>query len=80
MSILAGLTCPTKLAGIIGLSSWLLLSSNFKELVPEGNFNKDTPILMYHGDSDPLVRTPLGLHSAEKLKELGYDVTWKTYP
>ncbi|CAM1506263.1 Fc.00g059040.m01.CDS01 [Cosmosporella sp. VM-42] len=80
MAILAGLTASTKLGGIVGLSSWLLLSKNFKDLVPEANLNKETPIFMGHGDSDPLVRTTLGKQSSEMLKQLGYQVTWKTYP
>lgn len=80
MSILAGLTSPTKLAGIVGLSSWLLLAKNVKDLIPEANLNKDTPILMCHGDSDPLVATNLGKQSMELIKEMGYKVTWKVYP
>jgi lysophospholipase I len=80
MSILAGLTSPTKLAGIVGLSSWLLLSKNFKDLVPEANLNKDTPILMCHGDSDQLVATNLGKRSAEMLQEMGYQVKFNVYP
>lgn len=79
MSIFAGLTAPTKLAGIVGLSSWLLLSKTFKDLVPPANLNKETPILMCHGDADPLVRTVLGEQSSQMLQEMGYDVTWKTY-
>ncbi|CAI4210836.1 unnamed protein product [Parascedosporium putredinis] len=39
-----------------------------------------TPIFMAHGSFDPLVVPPLARLSYEKLKELGYDVTFKTYP
>ena len=80
MSIFSGLTAPVKIGGIVGLSSWLLLNRAFKEHVPEGNLNKATPILMGHGDRDPLVLYPLAQESEKKLKELGYDVTFKTYP
>ncbi|KAF7562725.1 hypothetical protein G7046_g1386 [Stylonectria norvegica] len=80
MSIFAGLTCPSKLAGIVGLSSWLLLSNRFKDLVPAENVNKETPIFMGHGAEDPLVRTDLGKQSSELLKQLGYAVSWTTYP
>lgn len=80
MSILSGLTAPYKLGGVIGLSSWLLLSSKFESLVPKDTKNKATKIFMGHGSADPLVRYPMGKTSEEKLKALGYDVTFKTYP
>ncbi|KJZ78269.1 Acyl-protein thioesterase 1 [Hirsutella minnesotensis 3608] len=79
MSILAGLTSPVKIAGIVGLSSWLLLSQTFRDHVPEGDVNKATPILMAHGDRDQVVRYDVGQTSEKALKEMGYDVTFKTY-
>lgn len=78
MSVLSGLSANVKLGGIVALSCWLLLGGKFKELAtPE---NKQTPIFMAHGSFDPLVVPPLARLSYEKLKELGYDVTFKTYP
>ncbi|OAA43692.1 lysophospholipase [Metarhizium rileyi] len=79
MSILAGLTAPVKIGGIVGLSSWLPLSQKFKEYIPEGNINKDTPIFMGHGDDDPLVLYSLAKDSEITLKSMGYGVTFKTY-
>lgn len=79
MSIFAGLTSPLKIAGIVGLSSWLLLHQSFKDHVPSANINKGTSILMGHGDMDPLVRYPLATETNKILTELGYDVTLKTY-
>ncbi|GAO20152.1 uncharacterized protein UV8b_04962 [Ustilaginoidea virens] len=79
MSILAGLTAPVKIGGIVGLSSWLLLAQKFKEIVPEGDMNKATPIFMGHGDKDPLVRYDLALESEKALKDLGYSVDLRTY-
>ena len=79
MSIFSGLTAPVKLGAIVGLSSWLLLSQTFKEHVPEGNINKDTPIFMGHGDQDPLVRYDLAQASEKALKAMGYGVDFKTY-
>ncbi|GAB0134212.1 hypothetical protein EsDP_00002593 [Epichloe bromicola] len=79
MSIFAGLTAPFKIGGIVGLSSWLLLNQTFKEHVPEGNANKATPIFMGHGDRDPLVLYDLAKDSEKALKNMGYDVTFKTY-
>lgn len=42
--------------------------------------NKQTPILMCHGDADPVVLHTYGKESAEYLKKLGYNVTFNTYP
>jgi lysophospholipase I len=79
MSIFSGLTAPVKLAGIIGLSSWLLLHQSFASHVPAGEINKATPIFMGHGDRDPLVRYTLAEQTVSVLKGLDYDVTLKTY-
>lgn len=79
MSIFAGITCPDKLAGIVGLSSYLLMEGKVKEYVPEENPNKATPIFMGHGDSDPLVKYQWGVKTAEVLKEWGWNVDLKTY-
>ncbi|KAH0490139.1 hypothetical protein TgHK011_001620 [Trichoderma gracile] len=80
MSIFAGLTAPFKLGGIVGLSSWMLLSHKFKEFIPESNPNKDTPIFMGHGDADPLVLYEWGTATEKKIKELGFNVKLTTYP
>ncbi|PKS09203.1 hypothetical protein jhhlp_003817 [Lomentospora prolificans] len=78
MSIISGLSAHVKLGGVIALSSWLLLGGKFKDLAtPE---NKQTPIFMGHGSYDPLVVPQLARMSYDKLKELGYDITMKTYP
>ena len=79
MSLLSGITCPTKLGGIFGLSCYLVLQGKLRDMVPEGSPNKDTPIFMGHGDSDPLVRLPWAQMTAEKLKEWGWSVDLKTY-
>lgn len=42
--------------------------------------NRKTPILMCHGDSDPVVKPEYGKESADKLKSLNYPLTFKTYP
>ncbi|KAM6528809.1 hypothetical protein FALCPG4_009762 [Fusarium falciforme] len=80
MSILSGLTCKHKLGGIIGMSSWLLLSQSFAGMVSPTDANRQTPIKMFHGDADPIVNIQRGKLSVDLLKELGYDVTWKVYP
>lgn len=80
MSIFSGITSPTKLGGIFGLSCYLLLHNKIKEFVPKESANKDTKIFMGHGDSDPLVRPEWGAQTATILKELGWKVDLKIYP
>jgi predicted esterase len=80
MSLFSGLTAKSKLAGIVALSSYLVLSLKFSQLLPDPQFNKDTSIFMAHGDADPVVNTALGKQSAELLKDMGYNVTFKVYP
>lgn len=44
ISIFSGLTAKAKLAGIVALSGYLLLSSKLEDLVPQPELNKETPI------------------------------------
>ena len=79
MSLMAGITCPTKLGGIFGLSCYMLLQSKVKDMVPSDAPNQKTPIFMGHGDADPLVKVQWGEATAQKLKDWGYEVDFKTY-
>jgi lysophospholipase I len=79
MSLFSGLTAKAKLGGIVALSSYLLLSLKFADLVTKPEFNKETPIFMAHGDSDQVVNTELGKKSYELLKGMGYNATMKIY-
>jgi predicted esterase len=80
ISLFAGITCPHKLAGIVGLSSYLLMEGKVKEYVPTENPNKETPIFMGHGAVDPLVKYQWGKQTADVLKGWGWSVDLKTYP
>ena len=79
MSIFSGITSPSKLGGIFGLSCYLLLHYKLKSLIPSDNPNKDTPLFMGHGDSDPLVKPDWGRRTAEELKKEGWSVEMKFY-
>lgn len=79
MSIFSGLTAKVKLAGIVALSSYLLLSLKFADLVPKPEANKETPIFMAHGDADQVVNIALGKKSFDMLKEMGYNAQFKIY-
>jgi predicted esterase len=80
MSLLSGLTFKTKLAGIIALSGWLVLSQSFPNMISSTDASRQTPVIMLHGDQDPIVPTNRAQRDAERLTRLGYNVTWKTYP
>jgi predicted esterase len=79
MSIFSGITAPTKLGGIFGLSCYLLLHSKIKEFVPANSPNKDTPIFMGHGDKDDLIRPQWGQTTAQILRDEGWKVDLKMY-
>ncbi|KAI9642079.1 hypothetical protein NHQ30_009950 [Ciborinia camelliae] len=81
MSLFSGITCPSQLGGIFGMSCYLLLHNKLREFVgAEGGFNKQTKIWMGHGDSDPLVKPEWGRKTAEVLREEGYEVQLNMYP
>ncbi|KAL8889070.1 MAG: hypothetical protein Q9192_006082, partial [Flavoplaca navasiana] len=67
ISIFAGLTSPYPLAGIFGLSSYLLLADALPKLVTPAlkSANSNTPIFMGHGEMDPLVKLEWGQKTAE---------------
>src|SRR5436190_18493285 len=69
MSVFSGITCPTRLGGIFGLSCYLLLHNKIMDLVPSDNPNKGTPIFLGHGTRDPLIQFKWAQMSANMLKE-----------
>jgi len=80
MSIFTGITTPHKLGGVIGLSCYLVLHHKIKQFVEEAkDVNKDTPFFMGHGDADEVVKYQWGVKTAEKLRELGHTLDFRTY-
>ena len=82
MSVFTGLTGNHSLAGIIGLSHYLLFgerAKTFADAAPSGPKNKDTPFFLGHGDMDPLVKPDWGKISADLLAGWGYKVDFKMY-
>ncbi|KAL8859849.1 MAG: hypothetical protein Q9178_003682 [Gyalolechia marmorata] len=81
VSIFAGLTSPYPLAGIFGLSSYLLLADALPNLITPAlkSANSSTPIFMGHGELDPLVKLEWGQRTAEALKGLGWKVDLTVY-
>ena len=80
MSLYSGLTYGKKLGGIFGLSCYLLLQNSIKEkIAAAGGVNDKTPIFMGHGDADQVVQYQWGQKTADKLKEWGHEVDFRTY-
>ncbi|MBX9587031.1 MAG: dienelactone hydrolase family protein [Gammaproteobacteria bacterium] len=78
IALLSGLFFPERIAGLIGLSTFLWNTPDFEErLQPQ---NQRTPIYIAHGSADSLLPLKYGEHAATHLKNSGYDVSFHTYP
>jgi len=78
MAIFTGTRAAEKLAGIIGLSCYMLLGSTLA--AERSTVNQTTPIFVGHGTRDPVVDVRLGEETRRMLEETGYSVTWHRYP
>ena len=78
MSLYTGLRFPAALAGVVGLSGYLPRAAALAAEAHEAN--RRTPIFQAHGLQDPVVALERGEATRRTLEDLGYDVTWKTYP
>lgn len=74
----AGLQHPERLAGIVALSTYLVLEEQLSEA--RHSANQDVPIFQAHGTQDPMVVFERGDQSQKQLTEWGYPVIWRTYP
>lgn len=72
----AALTFKYKFAGILSLSGFLL-----QKILPSpiSVLNKDTPILMMHGEDDDLIPMDWALIARDKLLELEFNIAFETY-
>jgi len=78
MALQTGLRQSTKLAGLMCLSGYLPLHQT---VALEGNpANKNVPIFMAHGSTDPVVPVLRAEQSRDLLKQLGYQIEWHDYP
>jgi phospholipase/carboxylesterase len=77
MAVFAGTRYPERLAGIMGLSCYLLLAPRLgSERVAA---NQSTPVFLAHGTQDPVVPPVLGEHGWHALQANGYTVEWHAY-
>lgn len=76
LALYSALTYPEKLAGIIGLSCWLPLHSSFPA---QKICSDEVPVLLAHGDSDPIVAYKFAQLSHSLLKSFLKNTQLKTY-
>ena len=69
---------PETLAGLIALSTYLLLDHRLENDRHEAN--RDLPVFVGHGSSDPMVPCFLGEMVSERMRGMGHPVEWHSYP
>jgi phospholipase/carboxylesterase len=72
-----GLRHPQRLAGLMALSSYLVLEERLT--AERHSANADTPIFQAHGQYDPVVPFARGERCRDRLRELGHPVRWHSY-
>lgn len=77
ISLFTALRHPERLAGVIGLSTYMVLGDSLVAEASEAN--RDLPILMCHGTLDPMVGVSRGRSSRDALKAAGFAVDWHEY-
>lgn len=75
LALYSALTFPQRLGGVVGLSCWLPLHASFPaaKVAPDS-----TPVLLCHGDSDPIVGYKFGQLSHKLLKNYFKSIQFKT--
>ena len=78
IALFSGPRYPEKLAGIMGLSCYMLLEEQLP--AQRTRVNYQTPILLAHGTQDPVVDVRRGTEARQLLEAGGYPVEWHDYP
>ena len=78
VALYTGLRFSQRLAGIGALSTYLPLHDDIEK--EKHSANRDVPIFMAHGTRDPVVRYEFGDSSSNLLQQLGYSISWNSYP
>lgn len=71
-----GLAYEKPLAGVLGLSTYFATAKS----IEPSDANRQVPIRIYHGTHDPMVPESLGRQSYQTLQDMGYNVSYETYP
>lgn len=72
-----GMALEEKLAGIMGLSTFLFPEDRTGLAVTAAN--RDTPVFMAHGQQDPVVPLAFGKSTCRQLESQGMPVEWHEY-
>ena len=78
LALNAALQFPQKLAGIVVLSGELLQPETLAQRIHPAN--AATPILMIHGEEDPLIPLHEAESNRDRLRSLGLPVEWHSLP
>lgn len=78
VALVEGLRHPEPLAGVLALSTYLLLDDSLE--AERNGGGAAPPIFMAHGTQDPMVPLAAGSTARDRLRELGYLVDWQEYP
>lgn len=78
MALYSGVRLSQPLAGIMGLSCYLLQA---EQLMAERQpATLTSPVFIAHGDFDPILPPAMGEHARDHLSAAGYAVEWHRYP
>jgi phospholipase/carboxylesterase len=78
IAIQVGLRYPRRLAGLIALSTYLLLPERTRQQTHA--ISAGLPVFMGHGTEDAVVPFAMGESAARQLQSWGYAVDWHHYP
>jgi phospholipase/carboxylesterase len=78
MTLLTGLRAPQRLAGLLGMSGYLPLAAT--TAAERSEANRDVPVFLGHGRTDPVVPFQRGTDARHALVALGHPVEWHDYP
>ncbi|MEO7335237.1 MAG: dienelactone hydrolase family protein [Caldimonas sp.] len=78
MTLMTGLRCAERLAGLVGLSGYLPLADQAR--AERTAMNADLPIFLAHGRMDPVIPLARATASRDALVALGHPVEWHEYP
>ena len=78
IAVQLALRFPQRLAGLVALSTYLLLDHRLEDDAHEAN--RGLPVFVGHGSHDPMVPVQLGELAAGRLRSMDYDVEFHRYP
>ena len=78
IAVQVALRYPKKLAGLIALSTYLVLDDRLED--ERSQANHSIPVFAGHGSADPVVPCHLGEQVAQRLRSLGHPVDFHNYP